>query len=296
MSPDSSITGKTVSNQTLHFPILEPRAVLGLIVTPELATWFLEFSSDKFQNRAINDDRVKRYGHDMLSGRWMHNGENIIFDERGVLVDGYTRSTAAFMNQVSFVTDARFGVKEEALPTINTGRPRTLSNALAIGNQGGKAPTALGQGINWLYRYINNFVKDRSKQISHLAAIDFLAAYPGLYDAVTATASVRNKKLATPGVLTAAYYICHEASPTKAEEFFQQLSDGVGYGMLSPVRHLRERLLTKTDRRSEASEQLSLILHAFNKHVAGEQVRQLRPPEDVPVVKGFQRKMAKKTA
>lgn len=290
---ESSFTGKTTSGQVVHFPCCDPKAVLGLIVTPEVATNILEFAENKFQNRSINADRVKKYGGDMLAGRWMHNGENIIFDERGVLVDGYTRCTAAFMNDTSFITDARFGVKEEALPTIDTGRPRSLSNSLAIDGSGGKAPTALGQGINWLYRYVNGFVHDRSKQISHLAARDFLAEHPKLHDAIVATTQVRNKKLATPGVLVTAYYICHTAAPVKAEEFFQQLADGVGYGMLSPIRHLREKLMSRTsDKRWGGAEQLALILHAFNKHVAGDQIRQLRPPDEVPVVKGFQRKVA----
>jgi hypothetical protein len=287
---------RTITGSTVQFPILEPRLIYGLVVTAELATWFLEFSKEKFNNRNTNQDRVRQYGEDMAAGRWKHNGETLKFNEEGVLVDGYTRCAAAFAYDATFVTDIRTCVPEDAVSTIDTGRARSLGNALAMAGMAEKAPAALAQGINWLYRYCTGTVGERWRRISHGDSMEFLKQHPGLHESVSATSQVRNKNLASPGVLVAAHYICHVACPKKAPEFFECLGTGVGLTQLSPIRHLREKLLSRTERRARAEEQLAWILHAWNKHIAGEQVRVFKVPNEIPTVKGFERQQEKKAA
>src|SRR5215472_1800793 len=60
-------------------------------VTPEQA---LAWLTNAARNRQINDTAVRRYGQDMANGRWRLNGQGLIFDTDGKLVDGRHRLTA----------------------------------------------------------------------------------------------------------------------------------------------------------------------------------------------------------
>jgi hypothetical protein len=276
-----SITGKTVMGQVLDMDALLKKSdvVYGLIVTPDLAEYFLEICGKEFNNRPINQDRVDAYGRDMKTSNWRHNGETIKFDTSGILVDGYTRLTAAFYHSADFVTDVRTGVDKDAVATIDTGRPRSLSNVLSMRNE--TTATALSQGANWLSTYQEGNIYRRKKlSRSHQEMVDFIEKHQRLREAVEATKEVRNKRLAPPGVLVAAFYVCSANNHGKAVEFFHLLASGVGYTQTSPVRHLRDLLLQRGQRRLMPAETFALILHAYNKHAKNEQVKILRLPGD----------------
>lgn len=278
---------KTVNKQTVLIPQPGMGVEIGVIFTPDLSAWVLEQSADRFQNRNINEDRVKQYGEDMAAGRWEHNGESIKFAPDGVLVDGYTRLTASFMHSANFITDVRFGVPYNAVATIDTGRPRTLGNALAMKNE--TTSTALAQGITWAYKYIHKSIGKigRGSKISHSDAIEFLRQHPSLRDSIQATSAIRNKRLAAPGVLTAFHYLTQRANKQASDEFFEQLLTGIGYTQGSPVRYLRERLLSRNERKAAGDEQFIWMIHCWNKWQAGETIRQLKTPNEVPEIKGL---------
>lgn len=266
--------------------------LLGATITPEIATYCLEVAGKDFHNRQTNEERVKRYGQDMLGGKWMHNGATIVFTRAGVLVDGYTRLSASFYNEATFVTDMRCGVDPEAVITIDTGRPRSLSNVLSMRNE--STSTALAQGASWLYRYKESLIYDASKiSRSHMDMVGFVDRHPQLRDAVDQTKDIRNKKLAPPGVLISTYYICDQHNAAQTKDFFQLLADGVGYTATNPVRHLRDMLMQREQKRLKPAEQFSLILLAFRKFIDGEQVRVLRLPAN-GAVPAFKSKKGKK--
>lgn len=265
--------------------------LFGATITPALATYFLEVSGKEFHNRQFNEDRVDRYGQDMLDGRWMHNGSTIVFTKAGVLVDGYTRLTASLMKDATFVTDVRCGIDPDAVVTIDTGRPRSLSNVLAMKNE--HTSTALSQGASWLFRYKNDLITANCKlSKSHHDMVDFINNHPQIRDAVTSTKDVRNKKLAPPGVLVAAYYVCEQHNPARTREFFQLLADGVGYTATNPIKHLRDMLMQRGMKRLTPAEVFILILVAYQKFYDGESVRILRLPVNGTVPKLTRRRTA----
>lgn len=264
----------------------EPQLIYGLVVTPDLATHLLEINGREFHNRQINEERVDLYGRDMKDGIWRHNGETIKFDTAGVLVDGYSRLTACFMHGATFMTDARTGVDKDAIATIDTGRPRSLSNVLAMRNE--TTATALSQGAGWLLSYQERAIYKRRKIAkSHQEMVDFIEKHPGLRTATEHTKEIRNKRLAPPGVLVAAYYICSNSNQSRTEEFFSMLSNGVGYTQMSPIRHLRDLLMQRDKRRMTPGEAFAYILIAYNKYISGDSIRILRLPseDNVPTVK-----------
>ena len=60
-------------------------------VSPEMATKWLE---KNIVNRRIRDYKVNAYARDMKNGDWRLNGEAIVFNKSGQLVDGQHRLNA----------------------------------------------------------------------------------------------------------------------------------------------------------------------------------------------------------
>ena len=58
-------------------------------ITPHMAEQLLSVNADEQRN--INKRRVDQYATDMAKGLWKANGEPIIIDERGRLIDGQHR-------------------------------------------------------------------------------------------------------------------------------------------------------------------------------------------------------------
>lgn len=62
-----------------------------LIITPEMAKKYLQ---NMKTNRNISFARVNAYARDMERGAWQENGESIVFNKSGQLVNGQHRLAA----------------------------------------------------------------------------------------------------------------------------------------------------------------------------------------------------------
>jgi hypothetical protein len=286
MSEVTTMNAKTIKGLVIPFPLTGEGLIFGLIVTPALAAFILQYSEDKFTNRQMSERACRQYADEMAGGRWQHNGETIIFDRDGVLVDGYTRVCAAFVYNATFVTDVRYGVDRNAVPTIDTGRTRTLSNALKV--SGEEHSSALAAGIVWAWRYATNNWDMKGRVLPSQDAIRFLDNHPGLREAVSKTKHIRNKRFTKPGILIASYYILkHAAEPDVVDKFFQSLSDGVGLNKTDAIYVLRENLILPSNDTHNGPEVLKAILHAFHIWEMGGTVRRFRLPEAMPEVANF---------
>lgn len=117
-------------------------------VTPAKA---LEWLENAARNRHIADSTVRRYGADMLAGRWHLNGQGIIFDSNGKLVDGRHRLTAIAATGVTVQLLVVRGAKPEAFETMDSGRVRSLANTLAI--DGHKNTNATGATARMVWAF-----------------------------------------------------------------------------------------------------------------------------------------------
>jgi hypothetical protein len=117
-------------------------------VTPETAFKWLENAA---RNRHVSDSVVRRYGADMLAGRWTLNGQGIIFDINGKLVDGRHRLTAIVATRSTVTMLVVRGAQPEAFETMDSGRTRTLSHVLAIEGRKNTAATGASARMAWAY-------------------------------------------------------------------------------------------------------------------------------------------------
>lgn len=118
------------------------------LVTPKKALAWLENAA---KNRNITDSVVRRYGADMLAGHWRLNGQGIIFDINGQLVDGRHRLTAIVATGCEVPLLVVRGAKPEAFETMDSGRGRTLANTLTIEGLKNSAATAATARLCWAF-------------------------------------------------------------------------------------------------------------------------------------------------
>ena len=107
-------------------------------ITPEKAADYLEKNTKR--NRKVANRRVHLFARDMASGRWVSNGEPIIFDKSGELIDGQHRLLAIIEAGIPVKMLVVRGVPKKAFETIDQGSSRTL--AVVLGSTGVQASSA----------------------------------------------------------------------------------------------------------------------------------------------------------
>lgn len=120
-------------------------------ITPAKAQEYLEKFSG--QNRNISKAVVESYSLSMREGKWLLNGEPIVFDIHGVIQNGYHRLHACKKAGVPFQTFVVRGVEPEVFTTFDCGRHRTVGQL--IGMQGIKHYNAVASAVQLSYRLIS---------------------------------------------------------------------------------------------------------------------------------------------
>lgn len=111
---------KNQINENLYFCVV--------LIKPEFARFLL--STLKF-NRNIKKNNIEKIRRAITQGDWKLNGETIIIDENGNLVNGVHRLTVSVRYGVSFKACIVFGVKEENAHTYDLNAIRRTADILA---------------------------------------------------------------------------------------------------------------------------------------------------------------------
>ena len=98
-------------------------------VSPEMATKWLE---KNIVNRRIRDYKVNAYARDMKNGDWRLNGEAIVFNKSGQLVDGQHRLNAIAKSGVTVSTLVVNEVKDEDAEIFDEGITRKPADSLVM--------------------------------------------------------------------------------------------------------------------------------------------------------------------
>jgi hypothetical protein len=98
-------------------------------ITPELAQKWLASSQG---NRTIRSEAVASLVNQMKSGLFSLNGESIIFDEAGTLIDGHHRLMAIALSNKSIESVVVHGVEKSAVFTLDAGLARTMGDHLTL--------------------------------------------------------------------------------------------------------------------------------------------------------------------
>ena len=119
------------------------------VSTPEITAylvgidyeWAVNALEHQKRNRPLKQSKVKHLAKIIQAGKWVLNGESIVLDQDGILIDGQHRLAALIhavdklkMDREKTVIDAVVvnGVSSDAFHTIDQGEKRSLSDVVAI--------------------------------------------------------------------------------------------------------------------------------------------------------------------
>src|SRR3989304_7875560 len=101
-------------------------------ITPEIAHQML--ATNKF-NRKLSQARVDWLARQIANRKWMINGEPIILDVDGNLINGQHRLHACIKANLSIQTMVTRGIERMAMRTIDTGGSRTASDWFSMNGE-----------------------------------------------------------------------------------------------------------------------------------------------------------------
>lgn len=217
-------------------------SVYLVYLTPEVATSML---ARKNTNRSFRLPQLNKLKRAMELGRWEINGETIIFDEDGRLIEGQHRLKAVVESGVSIWSFCVHGIDRERFKTMGQGAKRTAGDILGI--QGLKNSRNLAAALRWVYRYENDFMNNPHPNITDDELADTLPDHPTIVDSFSLGAKAHG--LAAPGMVTALHYLCSKRDKGIANDFFWKFATGEHLDQGDVILVLRNRLLRSLGKR-----------------------------------------------
>lgn len=217
----------------------------------------IETAKAEVQNRNLSDAHVKFLAREITEGRWQENGQPIILDEDGYLIDGQHRLWAVIECQKPIRCLVVRGVhRETALPTIDLNRrTRSFADVITMQSPIGRKidqPKTIQAAVKWLVRYREKKFFLSLGVVSAGRLQDRLVEEPGIVDSLWAGDSLRGLMPST-GLSVFAHYLFAQRNPEMADEFVEKLATGADLGVRSPILLLRQKIIdykVKKERRS----------------------------------------------
>lgn len=236
------------------------KAILTTI-GPEEAKRFLQKNKS---NRKISRDNVRYLAEEMLSNRWVTNGETIIIGKTGRILDGQHRLQAIIKSGCTVETMLCTGVAEKSFDTINTGKSRNNTDVLHA--EGNEHAVVLSRALNQVYKLEHDML-GKKKGIPNSTLRTFEHKHTGLKHYVKKYHKVR---IINAGLVAAFAYWTQDCKGS--QEFYNILAGHAsGYSTSHPAHFLREKIIAdKISVEKPSRERLCCYLvQAWNAHLAG---------------------------
>jgi hypothetical protein len=233
-----------------------------MILTPEDCTTVLAQRNPR--NRKLSKTRRDSIADILKSGLWRVNGETVIFDSNGNLLDGQGRLAASMLTNIALETFVVFGIDPEAFDVIDRGKKRNLADDLSIDGEEYTVTLAASLSILWLdvHNKLNQIGKANS--VPSPEARELLAVNPSLRDSVKIVSSNQLARILAPSVGAFLHYKFSEKDCKAADKFFTDLKIGANMPSDDPVLVLRNKLLQDEHLRGRAYEPMCLTIKAWN--------------------------------
>lgn len=196
-------------------------------VYPALAEKWLATS---LGNRGVSRPRVLAFAESMNSGRWELNGNTIVFDVDGTLVDGHHRLHAVVQSGKTIPFLVVRGVSPSARVTIDTGRVRTLRDQVRMFFA--DEITNPKQRIAWVQMSITlltgNHIHMPDINTFNEWAVHFRAGVNALLPVFG------TRKMLSTGPIAGALVFAHRKSPEAVVDFSKRIVDGADLQKGSP--------------------------------------------------------------
>jgi hypothetical protein len=265
--------------------------VYKILVTPELASWILEFRN--YHNVTLENYLAKKYAAAMVEGEWYPTKTPIQVRSDGHLIDGQTRLKAVEISDMPRVFYFMFGVPNEAFLGLDIGRKRFVKHAFQIKG----IPHA--KDMARIVRTID-LIRKRTESARHESmlmkeALEFYATLsPQLLEqSLRDILSIMpNKYCIDKCTLAGLYYCFAEKSPLQARVFFEVWATGSSPRAGAPFL-LFQRLgaAVQGNGHSPSHQRLVIVVSAWNQFVLGRKfgltdLTAALGRAEIPIVKG----------
>lgn len=217
-------------------------------------------------NRKIAPAKLAQTCDDIRSGRFLVNGESVIFSRDGELLDGQHRLSGCVETGISIISLVAFGIHPEAKKTIDTGKGRTVGDIAQLGGiADGNNVTTIAR-IMIAYERGNGQFLTRTTDISVGEILDYINCHPNIHD-LNRWASRFQSGLASimpRTILAAARMICEPVMGPGIVEYLEQVGSGESIKANDPAFSVRRRLFGARKSRGASLEAVLRGAVAFN--------------------------------
>lgn len=202
------------------------------MITPSMAVAMLARNTS---NRPVKQGAVNRYATDMRNGRWQYNGQDILFSDDGVLLDGQHRLLAVVAADAAVTMGIKRGLAANVFATIDAGSARTAGDVLSMCNVPNYNAVAAAA------RVALSFSEGRT--IGHTPTrtevTDFVLREPYIQDAVNI--AKRAKTVINTTALTAVLFLANRERlyDVEVDDFVSGVASGVSLELGDPRLALR---------------------------------------------------------
>jgi hypothetical protein len=284
--------------QELSDPRLPGVSVRFEEITPELATKYRALVPER--QRALSEESSDQYSGDMAGLDWEFDGNTIVFNALGELVNGQHRMKAIEDSGIPQVMLVVRGVTLSAIEVMDTNRIRSFADMLRMrGVPNHPAVSALTKRI--LHWQRGNYATRGVPRVEDAAYVyttqsnkvlwkTFRQYEKDIHLAVVEGAGVIRrgrfvKNTAPPSIVHFAWLLLRRIDLDSAESFFHELSEGpASNDHAYPIRRLQLKLQTKPAPGDEGIPDwvwLHYFCQAWNAWLDGRSVGNLRRPSPV---------------
>ena len=201
-------------------------------------------------------------------GAWKINGECVVFDTEGMLIDGQHRLHAIAQLGRAVPVLVIHGVDPHAFTTFDQGKKRSGSDVLSTDNEFREHAGTTASALAWLSRKEQGQLHSTSSIVA-VPNDEILARvrqYPGLVESVHRAHGELRSRLMPPGMTAFLDYVLGGIDADLGGQFLSRVCTGIDVGRDSWEARLRKRLEDYTRRRTVLAQRdiLALVIKAFN--------------------------------
>jgi ParB-like chromosome segregation protein Spo0J len=275
------VTKKKITKKKVTKKKASPATPTVEVMTPEMAKVILEKNDE---NRRVRKRTVEFYAQQMRDGEWEYNGETIKIRKDGVVIDGQHRLMACVQSGVSFTT-AIVRDLPDVYETVDVLSPRNAGDALYRAHYQYASELASAARIIAAINDIEvgatiknlNLGKKRSNKAVKQTVDEY---HDHLIEGCRLVTHGDGKSLLRPkAVFIACYAMFASKNRVRAVEFFEGLTSGEILEKDDPAYRLRSLLMSALAQphvRRKKKWLVAVCIKAWNAHLKGEKVRQLR--------------------
>jgi hypothetical protein len=262
------------------------------VITPEDATRYLAANTN---NRPLNAKWVRALTKEIQEGRYMLNGESVIFSDTGELLDGQHRLYAIAASGMPVSILVVRGVARDAWGTIDTGKARRAAHVLS--REGFTSSDLTASICRRLMTYRaqceGHLTFASSVSASSMELLDYANNHLDIIDCIGPAKNIAQLKALSGSSVGAWYYI---ASKTPGAEKVRDaaldtLVSGYPSYTFDPMMTIRERFLraTRAERLGEvnAATHFHNLIHAWNLRLANKPLQKVINKTDPVLASGF---------